>query len=58
MDHSLVLEKGLAQPNEAMSHVIQGQLRWMGHSEEVLTKCGLLEERMANHSSIIAARTP
>ena len=58
MDHSLVLVKGLVQSSEAMSHVVQGQLRWTGHSKEVLTKCGLLEERMANHSSIIAARTP
>lgn len=34
MDHSLLTEKGLAQLNEAMSHVVQGHPRWMGYSDE------------------------
>ena len=34
MDHSLVMAKGIASPNEAMTHGTQGHPRWMGHSEE------------------------
>ena len=33
-DHSLVVEKGLAKLKEAMSHAVQGHLRWTGHSGE------------------------
>jgi len=34
MDQSLVMAKGLALLNEAMSHAIQGHPRWIGHTEE------------------------
>ena len=33
-DHSLVVAKGLAQLNEAMSCARQGHAKWMGHREE------------------------
>ena len=32
MDHSLVVAKGLVQPNEAVSHAMQGHPRWTDHS--------------------------
>ena len=34
MAQSLVMAKGLALLNEAMSHAMQGHPRWMGHTEE------------------------
>ena len=58
IDYSLVLvKKGFALLNEAMSRAMQGHPRWMDHSGE-FWQCGPLEEGMANHSSILAVGTP
>ena len=34
MDQNVVMLKGLAQLNEAMSHAVQDHPRWMTHNEE------------------------
>ena len=52
MDHSLVLL------NETMSHAHVGPPKMDGSWWRILTKCGPLEEAMANHFSILALRTP
>ena len=57
MDHSLVIAKGLAELNKAMSHAVQGHPRWTGR-REVLTKSDPREEGMATHTRILAWRTP
>ena len=56
MDHSLVIAKGLAELNKAMSHAVQGHPRWTGC--RVLTKSDPREEGMATHTRILAWRTP
>ena len=48
MDHTLVVLKGLACAGPPKAH----RSEW-----RILKKCGPLEEKMANHSSILAGRT-
>ena len=50
--------KGLAYLNEAMSHALQDYPKTDKSQWRVLTKCGPLEEGMANYSSILDQRSP
>ena len=50
--------KGLAYHNEAMSHALQDYPKTDKSQWGVLTKCGPLEEGMANYSSILDQRSP